>query len=180
MWAWNWLLLSVPHTNVWLRLNCLFCCWGKKNLLIECKSLIGKYLLEVILSRHVPVFLMCDLPSNLCLVLWRMHKIVMMTSSPRPHSAPTTHMQKLNIQGKKKESQVKLLPHYWLYHLMWRTDSLEKTLMLEKIEGKRRRGWQRMRWLASSTWWTWVWASFRNWWWIAMLQSMGLQRVGYN
>ena len=32
-------------------------------------------------------------------------------------------------------------------HLMWRTDSLEKALMLEKIEGGRRRGWQRMRWL---------------------------------
>ena len=32
-------------------------------------------------------------------------------------------------------------------HLMWRTDSLEKTLMLGKIEGGRRRGWQRMRWL---------------------------------
>ena len=32
-------------------------------------------------------------------------------------------------------------------HLMWRTDSLEKTLMLGRIEGRRRRGWQRMRWL---------------------------------
>ena len=32
-------------------------------------------------------------------------------------------------------------------HLMWRTDSLEKTLMLGKIEGRRRSGWQRMRWL---------------------------------
>ena len=32
-------------------------------------------------------------------------------------------------------------------HLMWRTDSLEKTQMLGKIEGRRRRGWQRMRWL---------------------------------
>ena len=32
-------------------------------------------------------------------------------------------------------------------HLMGRTDSLEKTLMLGKIEGRRRRGWQRMRWL---------------------------------
>ena len=32
-------------------------------------------------------------------------------------------------------------------HLMWRTDSLEKTLMLGKIEGGRRKGWQRMRWL---------------------------------
>ena len=36
-------------------------------------------------------------------------------------------------------------------HLMQRPDSLEKTLMLEKIEGKRRRGWQRMRWLDSIT-----------------------------
>ena len=32
-------------------------------------------------------------------------------------------------------------------HLMWITDSLEKTLMLGKTEGERRRGWQRMRWL---------------------------------
>ena len=32
-------------------------------------------------------------------------------------------------------------------HLMWTADSLEKTLMLGKIEGRRRRGWQRMRWL---------------------------------
>ena len=37
-------------------------------------------------------------------------------------------------------------------HLMWRTDSLEKTLMLGKIEGRRRRrGWQRMRWLDGIT-----------------------------
>ena len=36
-------------------------------------------------------------------------------------------------------------------HLMRRTDSLEKTLMLEKIEGKKRRGQQRMRWLDGIT-----------------------------
>ena len=36
-------------------------------------------------------------------------------------------------------------------HLMRRADSLKKSLMLEKIEGKRRRGWQRMRWLNSIT-----------------------------
>ena len=36
-------------------------------------------------------------------------------------------------------------------HLMQRTDSLEKTLMLGKIEGKRRRGQQRMRWLDGIT-----------------------------
>ena len=35
--------------------------------------------------------------------------------------------------------------------LVWRTDSLEKTLMLGKIEGRRRMGWQRMRWLDGIT-----------------------------
>ena len=36
-------------------------------------------------------------------------------------------------------------------HLTWRTDSLEKTLMLGKIEGRRRRGRQKMRWLDGIT-----------------------------
>ena len=36
-------------------------------------------------------------------------------------------------------------------HLMWRVDSLEKTLMLGGIGGRRRRGWQRMRWLDGVT-----------------------------
>ena len=36
-------------------------------------------------------------------------------------------------------------------HLMWRTDSLEKTPMLGKIEGRRRWGWQRIRWLDGIT-----------------------------
>ena len=36
-------------------------------------------------------------------------------------------------------------------HLMWRADSFEKTLMLVKTEGRRRRGWQRMRWLDGIT-----------------------------
>ena len=36
-------------------------------------------------------------------------------------------------------------------HLMWRADSFEETLMLGKIEGRRRKGWQRMRWLGGIT-----------------------------
>ena len=39
----------------------------------------------------------------------------------------------------------------YLGYLMWRTDPLEKTLMLGRIEGRRRRGWQRMRWLDGIT-----------------------------
>ena len=68
-------------------------------------------------------------------------------------------------------------------HLMPRTDSLKKTLMLGKIEGRRRRGQQRMRcWMASLTQWTLLWASSGRWWRTGkpgMLQSMGLQRVGH-
>ena len=45
---------------------------------------------------------------------------------------------------------VKLKLHYF-GHLMWRADSFEKTLMLGKIEGGRRRGWQRMRWFDGIT-----------------------------
>ena len=38
-----------------------------------------------------------------------------------------------------------------LWPLMWRTDSLEQTVLLGKTEGRRRRGWQRMRWLDGIT-----------------------------
>ena len=64
-------------------------------------------------------------------------------------------------------------------HLIWRADSFEKTLMLGKIEGRRRRGGQRMRWLdgiADSTQWTLVWVNSGSWWWTespGVLQSMG-------
>ena len=62
-------------------------------------------------------------------------------------------------------------------HLMRRTDLLEKTLMLGKIEGGRRRGRQRMRWLeVSLTQQTWVWVNSGSWWWTrrpGKLQSMG-------
>ena len=49
-----------------------------------------------------------------------------------------------------EELMLKLKLQYF-GHLIWRTDSLEKTLMLEQMEGRRRRGWQRMRWLHGIT-----------------------------
>ena len=69
-------------------------------------------------------------------------------------------------------------------HLMRRADSFEKTLMLGKIEGRRRSGWQRMRWLmASPTQWTWVLVNSGSWWWTGrpgVLWFMGSQRVRHN
>ena len=69
-------------------------------------------------------------------------------------------------------------------HLMGRTNSWEKTLMLGKIEGRRRRWPQRIDgWMASPTRWTWVWASSANRWWTrkpGVLQSLGSQRVGHD
>ena len=75
------------------------------------------------------------------------------------------------------------LKHQYFGHLMWTKDSLEKSLMLGKIEGRRRRGCQRMRWLDGITgWtWTWTWANSGRWWGTGRpgkLTSMGSQRVG--
>ena len=67
-------------------------------------------------------------------------------------------------------------------HLMQRADSLEKTLMLGKTEGKRRMGQQRMRWFDGTTQWTWVCVNSGRWWWTGrpcVLQSMGSQRIGH-
>ena len=68
-------------------------------------------------------------------------------------------------------------------HLMWRVDSLEKTVMLGGVGGRRRRedrGWD--GWMASPTQWTWVWVNPGSLWWTGrpgVLWFMGLQRVGH-
>ena len=77
---------------------------------------------------------------------------------------------------------LKLKLQYFGY-LMWRADSLEKTLMLGKIKGGRRGANRWDGWMASLTGWTWVCTSSRSWWWTGkpgVLQSTGLQRVGHN
>ena len=62
-------------------------------------------------------------------------------------------------------------------HFMQRGDSLEKTLVLRGIGGRRKRGWQRMRWLDGIT------LNSRRWWWTGrpgVLQFMGSQRVRHD
>ena len=64
-------------------------------------------------------------------------------------------------------------------HLMRRINSLEKTWCWERLKAGREgdnRGWD--GWMASLSWWTWVWASSSCWWWTGkagVLQSIGLQ-----
>ena len=69
-------------------------------------------------------------------------------------------------------------------HLMQRVDSLEKTLMVGGVRGRRRRGRQRMRcWMASPTRWMWVWVNSGSWWWTGrpgVLQFMRSQSVGHD
>ena len=76
------------------------------------------------------------------------------------------------------------LKRQYFGHLMWRSDSFEKTLMLGNIEGRRRRGQQRMRWLDGITnSMDMSLGRLRSWWWIGrpgVLQFMGSQRIGHN
>ena len=69
-------------------------------------------------------------------------------------------------------------------HLIWSTDSFEKTLMLGKIEGRRRRRQHRMRWLDGITELMDMSLSrLQSWWWTGrpgVLQSMGFQKVGHD
>ena len=92
-------------------------------------------------------------------------------------------LKEISPEYSLKRLMLKLKFQYFC-HLMWRTDSLEKTLMLRKIEGGRRgdnRGWD--GWMASLTQWTWVWVSSGSWWWTGkpgVLQSTGSQSVWNN
>ena len=66
-------------------------------------------------------------------------------------------LKEINPEYSLEGLMLKLKLQYFS-HWMWRTNSLQKTLMLGKIERIRRRGWQRMSWLMSSLMrWTWVW-----------------------
>ena len=59
-------------------------------------------------------------------------------------------LKKINPEYSLEWLMLKLNLQYFV-HLTWRADSLEKTLMLGKIAGRRRSGWQRMRWLDGIT-----------------------------
>ena len=80
--------------------------------------------------------------------LWCWRRLLRVTWTAR--RSKQSILKEISPEYSLEGLMLKLKPHYF-GHLMWRTNSLEKTLMLEKIEGGRRRGWQRMRWLDDIT-----------------------------
>ena len=65
--------------------------------------------------------------------------------SPLDSKIKPVNTKGINTEYSLERLMLKLKLQYF-GHLTWRADSLKKTLMLGKIEGRRRRGWQRMRW----------------------------------
>ena len=79
--------------------------------------------------------------------LWCLRRLLNPLDSRRSNQSI---LREINPEYSLEGLMLKLKLQYF-GHLIWRTDSLEKTLILGKIEGWRRSGWQRMRWLDGIT-----------------------------
>ena len=115
---------------------------------------------------------------NDALELWCWRRLLRVSWTARSNQSI---QKEINPEYPLEGLMLKLTLQYF-GHLMRRTDSLEKTLTLGKIEG-RRRAWGQDPWMASPTQWTWVWASSGRQWRTGkpgMLQSKGLQRVRHD
>ena len=88
----------------------------------------------------------CQRIGDVELWCWRRLLRVSWTARRSNQSIP----KEINVEYLLERLMLKLKLQYF-GHLMGSTDSLEKTLMLGKIEGRRRRGWQRTRWLDGTT-----------------------------
>ena len=84
-------------------------------------------------------------PKNWC--FWTVWRILLRV----PWTARRSNQSILKEISHEYSLEGLMLKLQYFGHLMWRTDSFEKTLMLGKIEGRRRWGWQRMRWLHGVT-----------------------------
>ena len=111
---------------------------------------------------------------NGCFELWCWRRLLRV-----PWTARRSNLKEISPEISLEGLMLKLKLQYF-GHLMRRTDSFEKTLMLGKIEGRKKRRWQRMRWLDNIADSMDIWVSSGIWWWTrkpGVLQFMGLQRV---
>ena len=124
-----------------------------------------------------------DCKENWVLKNWCFWTVVLekILESPLGNMEIQAFLKELSPEYSLEGLMLKLKLQYF-GHLIQRTDSFEKTLMLGKIEGGRRRGQQRMRFLdASLTQWTWTWVNSGSWWWTGkpgVLQSLGHKESG--
>ena len=101
-----------------------------------------------------------DHQRNDAFILWCWRRLLRVPGTARRSNQSI--LKEIDLQYSLEGLMLKLkLQHFG--HVMRRADSLEKTLMLGKVEGRRRRGWQRMIWLDDIID-SWVWAnSWRQW-----------------
>ena len=109
--------------------------------------------------------------------MWSWRRLLRVTwTTPRSNQSI---LKEINPEYSLEGLMLKLKFQYF-GHLMWRANSLEKTLVLRKIEGRRRRGWQRMRWWLNGKEFEQTpgdrWRTGKP----GVLQSMRLPRVRYN
>ena len=93
---------------------------------------------------------------------WRIDNVVLEKAIESPLDCKESILKEISPEYLLEGLILKLKLQY-IGHLMWRTDSVEKTFMLGKIEGRRgrdEREWD--GWMASLTWWTWPWLSSRG------------------
>ena len=115
--------------------------------------------------------------------LWCWRRLLRVSWTARRSSQSI--LKEINPEYSLERLMLKLkLKLQYFGHLRWRPNSLEKSLMLGKIEGSRRGGQERMNgWMPSLTRCTWIWASSGSWWWTRkphVLHSMGSQRIGHD
>ena len=141
----------------------------KRRLLLERKAMTN--LDSVLKSRHITlptkvhpvkamVFLVVMYGCEKCIIkkaecssidafkLWCWRRLLRVPWTARRSNQSI--LKETNPEYSLERLMLKLKLRYFGY-LMWRTDSLKKTLMLGKIEGRRRREWQKMRWLDGIT-----------------------------